>query len=149
MTGRRFGAIHLRPAREEDIAFLLELRALTMGPHQRAAGVSQGGAEMGERVRLHLDGASIVEVVGEPVGMMKVLREQARWRLLQLQITPSHQRTGLGTALVRRLLQEAREAGAAVSLSVLKVNHARRLFERLGFAVVSENSDSHQMENGG
>jgi ribosomal protein S18 acetylase RimI-like enzyme len=42
---------------------------------------------------------------------------------------------GIGTAVMHRLMEEAARAGRAVTLGVVKTNPARRLYERLGFAV--------------
>lgn len=46
------------------------------------------------------------------------------------------------------VLREAGQAGVAVELSVLKVNPARRLYERLGFVQVSEGEHSYLMRLG-
>ena len=50
-------------------------------------------------------------------------------------IVPSAQGRGLGTALVRLVLDEAAGRGLPVRLSVLANNPARGLYERLGFQV--------------
>lgn len=57
---------------------------------------------------------------------------------------PAYQRRGIGAAILRDVIAEARAGGHAVALRVLKVNPARRLYERLGFAVVGE-SDTHYL----
>ena len=49
---------------------------------------------------------------------------------------------GIGTALMRAMLDELRAAGyARASLSVQKENPALRLYERLGFRVVGDGAD--------
>jgi GNAT superfamily N-acetyltransferase len=50
---------------------------------------------------------------------------------MQIPITPSLQRQGLGTQLIQSIITEARDAGASLKLKVLKTNPARRLYERL------------------
>jgi GNAT superfamily N-acetyltransferase len=56
---------------------------------------------------------------------------------LAIGVAPAARGSGLGTALLARLLADAREQGtAAVSLSVRESNPARRLYERLGFVPV-------------
>jgi ribosomal protein S18 acetylase RimI-like enzyme len=58
-------------------------------------------------------------------------------------IAPEYQRQGVGTAVTRQLLDEARGRGCGVVVLVLKANtEARKLYERLGF-VVTEESDNH------
>lgn len=69
----------------------------------------------------------------------------ADWELVQIQIAPAWQGAGIGSHLVRALLEQARQAGAVVRLSVLKANPARQLYERLGFAVVAELDHAYEM----
>jgi GNAT superfamily N-acetyltransferase len=53
---------------------------------------------------------------------------------LVMAILPRHRGTGLGTALLGRLLERAQASGLlGVSLSVQMANPAARLYERLGF----------------
>ena len=51
---------------------------------------------------------------------------------------PSLQGKSIGTKLLQSLVEEAREAGASLKLSVLKANPARRLYERMGFVVTPQ-----------
>ena len=138
-------ALSLRPAVEEDVPFLLELRRQTMSAHQVASGVAPSDEERLRRVLTRFDCASVVLLGGRPVGLLKAVREGANWELVQIQLTPSLQGRGLGTRLLRRLVDEARRAGASLRLSVLKANPARRLYERLGFVVVGEDGHSFEM----
>jgi ribosomal protein S18 acetylase RimI-like enzyme len=64
---------------------------------------------------------------------------------MQIQLMPSLQGKGIGTRLLQSLVQEAREAGAGLKLSVLKANPARRLYERMGFVVVEEKATAYDM----
>lgn len=60
-------------------------------------------------------------------------------------IDPTRQGRGLGTEIVRNLLAEAAAARVPVELQVLKVNPARRLYERLGFTVFAEATIHYRM----
>ena len=60
-------------------------------------------------------------------------------------VAPAVQRRGIGAALIRSLLDEASVAGKRVHLDVLRANPARRLYERLGFRVVAEDTHSYLM----
>ena len=77
--------------------------------------------------------------------MMKVVRAAREWEVVQLQVAPEHQRSGIGSLLLRRLCAEARDAGADLTLSVLKSNPALRLYVRQGFAVFGESSTAYKM----
>jgi len=48
------------------------------------------------------------------------------------------QRRGIGTEVIKRLFGEANEFNLAVRLNVVRINPARRLYERLGFRVTRE-----------
>jgi GNAT superfamily N-acetyltransferase len=128
---------------------LLELRAKAMEPHHLAAGITPSLAEQEARVRSYFECAEILELRGQRIGLLKVLREPAEWRVVQIQLLPMHQHTGIGGSLLSSLLAEAGAARVPVSLWVLKVNPARRLYEGLGFVVVSESEDGFHMRAAG
>lgn len=135
------GSTTLRPAEEADVPFLLELRAKAMGEHYTAMGLSPTPDHLEARVRAGFEVARIIEFEGRPVGLLKVQRPAGEWHVMQLQVAPEVQGKGIGSALLRAVLDEARHAGVAVTLSVLKVNRARHLYERLGFVVTGEAGD--------
>lgn len=135
----------LRPALESDVPFLLALRLAAMAAHLRAAGVELTAAETEQRVRADFDAAHVVELHGERIGLLKLARAPGEWRLLQVQLLPRHQRQGIGSHLIGQVLQQARAQRTAVTLSVLSVNPARRLYERLGFEVESMSEHGYAM----
>ena len=81
----------------------------------------------------------LIEEAGRRVGCLgcRVLATHV-W-IDEIQILPESQGRGVGSALLRRLLDDARSRGLPVRLQVLKANHrARELYLRLGFAVSGE-----------
>ena len=138
-------AVAFRPATEADIAFLIVLRRLTMWPHFEHSGLSINQDEQLERVLYRLDCAEIITIDGVDAGVFKVVRDADPWELTQIQLHPHYQGQGIGAALIRRLLDEASLAGTRVDLDVLRVNPAKRLYERLGFRVVAEAPHSYLM----
>jgi len=134
-----------RAANETDLPFLLALRIAAMGPHMAAAGHHPTDAEQQARVLSRFDSAELLLVDGGPVGLLKLLRDPGCWRLQQIQLMPAFQGRGFGGALIAELLAEARAAGVDMELSVLTRNPARRLYERLGFAVVSQDEHGFNM----
>jgi GNAT superfamily N-acetyltransferase len=80
----------------------------------------------------------LIERRGEPIGRLYVEdRGGALW-LIDIALMPESQGRGIGTAVLRDLLDQAREAGKPVWLAVFKTNPARRLYERLGFTPVGD-----------
>ena len=134
----RLKDLERRAATKADLAFLMELRRQTMTAHQVNAGIVPSHAERWERVLVRYECAEILSHAGRPIGLLKVARDDRDWNLIQIQLLPEFQGGGLGRALLEELIAEARAAGASIQLSVLKGSAARRLYERLGFEVLSE-----------
>jgi ribosomal protein S18 acetylase RimI-like enzyme len=127
--------LSLRPAVEADIPFLLELRDTTMTQHFAASGELVTPRAHRERVLYRYENAQVIERDGAPAGLFKVTRDGGAWQLVQIQLSPALQGKGIGQALIRELIAEARAAGASLTLRVLHQNPARHLYERLGFRV--------------
>ena len=59
---------------------------------------------------------------------------------------PEYRGHGIGTALMREMLGELRDAGyAQASLSVQKANYAAKMYRKLGFAVIGESEEEFLM----
>ena len=59
---------------------------------------------------------------------------------------PLHRRKGIGEALLRSCMVQAREEGfQALSLSVAVHNRSRMMYQRAGFEKVDEDGDSWTM----
>src|SRR5215510_2556310 len=89
----------------------------------------------------------IIELDGRPIGIMKVERIETHIQLHQLFILPEYQRRGIGSELLENVLSEGRKAGLPVRLRVLRVNPAKRLYERFGFRVTSEEPERFCMQS--
>jgi ribosomal protein S18 acetylase RimI-like enzyme len=140
-----------RPARLDDIPFLLTLRRQTMDQHLAASGLSTSEGDHRVRIMYRFDCAEILLRGAIPVGLLKLLRDGAKWQLIQIQLSPNLQGQGVGSQLLASTIAAANAAGATLSLSVLKTNPAKALYERFGFIVVAEDDHSYDMyrANGG
>jgi GNAT superfamily N-acetyltransferase len=137
--------IATRPATADDREWLIELRVATMDVHLHAAGIKVTHREHQARVDQDFDQIRIVCLDSNRVGMIKAIRVEQPWRLVQIQILAAHQALGIGTRLVTELLREADRADVPVELNVLKVNPARHLYHRLGFATVADRDSALTM----
>jgi catechol 2,3-dioxygenase-like lactoylglutathione lyase family enzyme/ribosomal protein S18 acetylase RimI-like enzyme len=137
--------IQFRPARPSDIPFLLALRERTMRPHLERAGMAWEHDAQLARVTTQFEHAAIIMIDGVDAGLLKLDKSRMPWELVQIQMDPAFQRKGHGEAIVRTVLDDAKRAGSAVRLGVLKANPARRLYERLGFRVTDEDDESYSM----
>ena len=142
-------AHRLRPARAEDRDFLLrvyastreeELRLVDWSDQQKAAFVQQQFEAQDAYYREHYDPATfdVIEVDAEPVGRLYVARWEDEIRIMDIALVPEHRGRGIGTALLRDLLDEGAGTGKRVSIHVERDNPALRLYERLGFAPIED-----------
>jgi ribosomal protein S18 acetylase RimI-like enzyme len=64
-------------------------------------------------------------------------------------IRPEFQRRGVGSGLLRELMQEAQSSRLPLKLRVLKVNPAVHFYRRLGFAEVHSSAEHVYMAYAG
>jgi ribosomal protein S18 acetylase RimI-like enzyme len=152
------GAVALRPAAPEDERLLLEIYAGTRA--DELAQVSWSGAQREAFLKMQLSARdrsyrmyyagledSVILFNGQAVGRLLVVRGDEEFRLADIALLPEHRRAGIGTALVRELIEEAGRENKPLRLQVEKSNpQALRLYERLGFATTGENDTHIQME---
>jgi GNAT superfamily N-acetyltransferase len=125
----------LRPATTADLEPLAELRAVVMRPD-----LERLGRYDAHRVRQRLRDAytpqytRIVEVDGEFAGSITMRPDDRLW-LEHFYLAPEHQGRGVGSAVLRSVLEQADQD---VWLNVLAGSPARKLYERHGFVVDSE-----------
>jgi GNAT superfamily N-acetyltransferase len=129
----------LRSACQDDYDFLYRLLVQTMKLYvEQTWGWDE--AYQQERFRQKFDPAAyqIILIDGHDVGALAVERRATEMFLAEIQLLPEYQRRGLGTAVVQDIVAAALRDGLPMKLQVLKVNPARRLYERLGFTVTAE-----------
>lgn len=140
-----------RAASEADYPWLWALKRQTMRPYveQMWGGWDEEAQEEFFRRNFLPSTIRVIVVEGRDVGLLHVEREPAALFLANVQILPEFQNRGLGSAVVRRVMDEAHTAGLPLRLQVLKSNRpARRLYERLGLEVTEEGSMHDQMRLG-
>ena len=133
----------LRPATAADYAWLWELKRVTMRPYveQTWGTWNDQAQEQFFRRSYSSETVQIILVDGRKAGLLHVEREPAEIFLANIQIHPTFQHAGIGTAAIRTVLQGAAALRMSVRLQVLKVNtDAQRLYARLGFAPASESA---------
>jgi GNAT superfamily N-acetyltransferase len=131
----------LRPSTPADVEVIAELRAVVMRPDlERLGRFDEHRVRQRFRdafVERHL---SIILTGGRFAGCV-ALRPTADGHWLEhFLITPELQGHGLGSAVLRSLLARTDAGGALVRLNVLQGSVARRLYERHGFTVESEDA---------
>lgn len=143
-------AISLRPASDADRALLLavyastreqELALVPWSEQQKAAFVAQQFDAQDRHYRAQYTEGMTYDVVlvdGEPAGRLYVGRWPGELRIVDVALLPAARGAGVGTRLLRALLDEAAADGRSVTIHVEPANPAKRLYERLGFELVSD-----------
>lgn len=137
----------LRPASDDDFDFLYRLHRDTLKAYIDATwGWDEAFHRQSFTGKFEPGRWQIVVVDGRDVGGLALETRDAELFLSGIYILPDHQNRGLGTTLLRGVLAQARRSGRPVTLQVMKVNPARRLYERLGFAIVGETETHYRMK---
>ncbi len=137
----------LRAATEADRDWLYELNRAAMRDYVVATWGEWNETFQRERFASSFapERFQVIVVDGLDVGLLQVTRDAERIRLAEIELLPEHQSRGIGSEVIRDLIEEARAAALPLELQVLKVNPARALYERLGFAVYDETDTHHLM----
>src|SRR5580704_8501888 len=89
----------------------------------------------------------IVEHAGAPIGRIVTARTPDAVLIVDIALISSWRRRGIGASLVNGVLDEAREAGLAVRLSVFANNAAAlRFYLRLGFRPIASSAIDTRLE---
>ncbi|MBW4582416.1 MAG: GNAT family N-acetyltransferase [Tildeniella nuda ZEHNDER 1965/U140] len=133
------GTIETRIATETDFDFLVDVHRQTFRGYVDHYW-SWDEARQKEELRedFHAFPYEMICDQGEAAGIMCVIDQGEALFFHYIAILPTHQRQGLGTQLIRKVLAKAAERGLPVKLNVLKINPAKALYERLGFRVAGE-----------
>jgi ribosomal protein S18 acetylase RimI-like enzyme len=130
-----------RPATADDRNFLLELNRLAF----RASVEPTWGWDEDVQTayfdaRFDPARRQIVQVGGVDVGEVAIEERASEIYLGRIALLPAWQGRGVGTSIVRSLLERAAASGRAVILEVLHTNpRAAALYEKLGFTRIGEN----------
>ncbi len=138
----------LRPERLDDEGFRLRLFRAVRGA--LFAGLDPPVAELLSRqmmagqvltyaARYPQAASFIIECDGAPCGRILIDRAASAITLVDISLLPERQGRGIGARLLAELQQEAAGTCAKLRLNVAADNPARRLYERLGFTVASQN----------
>jgi len=130
--------ITLRPARTQDFDFCEALYFAGMENIIRELNLDRVAQSASFRQLWELTQVRIIVVDGADVGWLQSTKQGDSLFLAQLFISASFQRRGIGTEVMHRLIAEAARARQAVTLGVVKINPALRLYERMGFRITHE-----------
>jgi len=141
--------IKLRPVTEADEEFLLsvysttraaELAQVPWSPEQKDAFVKMQYAAQKHHYATEYPQASheIICAGALPVGRLYLSRGDKEFHILDITVLPQHRNRGTGSTLLRRIMDEAAQAGKPVTIYIENFNPSLELFRHLGFATAAE-----------
>lgn len=137
----------LRPATADDHDFVVEVNRAAMGSYLKATfGWDEAAQNAYFAESFDASGGQVIRVDGVNVGELLVDERPHELVLVRIALLPDWQGRGIGSEVVRMLVERARELGAALVLQVFKTNPgAARLYESLGFVRTGESETDVSM----
>jgi ribosomal protein S18 acetylase RimI-like enzyme len=144
IASEALAGVTLRASEPSDRSFLIalyrstrerEMALVPWPPEQKEAFVRMQFEAQDRYYREQFPSArfDVVEREGSPIGRLYVDRRDKELRVIDITLAPAERGRGMGAALLRGVLEEARASGRMVSIHVEAENRAVRLYRRLGF----------------
>jgi ribosomal protein S18 acetylase RimI-like enzyme len=145
-----------RPVQPEDASFLFHLFAESQ---EQLAGLRSNESLWRSLVEMQYRGRKMTYAAqypeaedslllgedGQPVGRLLLDRKADCWRIVDIAVLAARRGRGLGARVLRECQRQAVAAGASLELQVRLENPVRRLYEQLGFQVVSKDAVAVEM----
>jgi ribosomal protein S18 acetylase RimI-like enzyme len=137
--------ISFRPARPDDFGYCAKLYFAAMGHTSRELQLDLDAHVADFRKRWDVAEVRIVLRDGVDVGWLQTRTENGALFVAQLFVDAAAQGQGIGTAVMRQIIEEAACAQQGVTLGVVKTNPALRLYQRLGFRTTHDDDRKFYM----
>lgn len=151
-------SVSLRPVTTADEEFLISVYASTRAAELAQVAWDEGQKEVFVRwqyamqkqeydTRYPAARYEIIVVDGAPAGRIWIAIDDGEIRLLDIALLTEFQNRGVGTQLLRRLMDEAAQAKKPLRHMVFVLNeNAYRFYERLGFRTIEDLGGYKHME---
>ncbi|MBV9209871.1 MAG: GNAT family N-acetyltransferase [Acidobacteria bacterium] len=148
-SGQLVHEVRLRPVSDEDEPFLQtayadsradELMRVPWSDEQRAAFVRMQFQAQQKHYQEYFPKAEHVVILADerPAGRLYVDRRDDEIRILDITVLAGFRSRGIGSHVIKALMEEADAAGKAVSIYVENYNPSRFFFERRGFRQIED-----------
>ncbi len=136
----------IRPAQKDEIDALYAIHRAAMETYVSQTWGSWDDAFQRDFFGNHWPDLRLaIDVDGTLGGFLDLDESPECIRVENLELAPAHQGRGIGSAILLSVQQRAALHKLPVALQVLKVNPARRLYERLGFHETGETETHFEM----
>jgi RimJ/RimL family protein N-acetyltransferase len=141
----RASNVTLRPVGPDDYDFLLQVYGSTRAEEmalvpwtteqQHAFIQAQFAAQQDHYAKTYPAAShDIIVADNRPVGRLYVARLDQEIRIVDITVLPGERNAGIGSFLIKQLLEEANGSKKVTRIYVEEFNPSLRLFERLGFS---------------
>lgn len=138
--------IELRQVLIEDQDFIFDTYKANLQPYvEWAWGWNEAFQRNGFWTHHPIEQFQVVMVDKQIAGGLHVQEQDALNFVRMVFLLPEFQNRGIGAQLLRRQYARAKEADKHLHLKVVKINPAKRLYERLGFTVIEEDKATYHM----
>ena len=135
--------ISLRQSKPEDLEWLDEFYESLMRPYVE---LTHAWDEERFRKNYNTKTISVIQLDGEDIGMLKTEKRKDHICLGDIQLKEAFQRRGIGTSLIRDVMEKAKADGLPLRLRVLRENPVMELYRRLGFVEIREFKHCYELE---
>jgi GNAT superfamily N-acetyltransferase len=149
-------ALMLRPVNGGDEEFIYQVYASTRSSEmalvnwtaeQKEAFLRMQVSAQTDHYKNYYSRAKYHIILRDGIQVGRLITEQSQDSILIIDIAllPEHRNSGVGTAIMKNLMEEARQINLPIVLRVEFFNPALNLYARLGFVKTGEMSIYHQM----
>jgi len=150
--------ITLRPITPEDLNFLCQVYASTR-QEEMALVTDWSEAQKTAFLKMQFNAQhahytehyaraqfQIILLEGMPIGRLYVDRRTKEIRIVDISLLPEYRNQGIGSGLLKEILNEGAQASLPVTIHVEMFNPALRLYDRLGFHQIADHGVYYLME---
>ncbi|HEX8250412.1 MAG TPA: GNAT family N-acetyltransferase [Pyrinomonadaceae bacterium] len=131
--------ITFRQIKIKDFEFLWQLHNAALKKYITATwGWNEDWQRRNFEKNFNLREGEIIVVGEKDAGFLWISEKETEIALISIRLLPEFQNRGIGTKLIKDVLDKARAQKKPVRLQVLKINPAQNLYEKLGFEVFGE-----------
>jgi len=144
LTSNWIMAVNLRPVDGNDTDFLFSVYASTRAEEMARVDWIAEQQEAFLRMQFRAQtqfyienypGAEfqVIMLNDQPIGRLYIHRREDEIRIMDIAVLPAHRNAGIGSSLLRDILEEGKNLNLPVTIHVEQFNPAMRLYQRLGF----------------
>jgi ribosomal protein S18 acetylase RimI-like enzyme len=139
--------IDFRPIKTEDYEFLWRLHNAALKKYiEKTWGWNEDWQRRNFEKNFHVEDGQIIVCENTDIGFYWLIEKENEILLASIRITPEYQNRGIGTKIIKDLIASTNKKNKNLRLQVLKVNPAKKLYERLGFVIKDETETHFIME---